>query len=177
MVDFILKNVPILVTSLLTAYLAHFFTVRKIKLQRQNKAKFVASNLAFKLEKFAVEVAKDNQLVKVQNNSNGMLGDPMFRIPELGKVENFEELEALPNDLFNAVMEIIAEVDYSQSDANFWGFVEGEFSKDESLEVHSNRLALKALNTADRLRRHFNGNPRPLVFHKWDARKAINELK
>jgi len=172
-----IKVLPILVTSVLTAYLAHFFTVRKLRIQRKDKAEFIASTIAFKLEAFAVKVAKHKRLIKLQNNADGMLGQPKFGIPTLEKIELSDDLEALPNALLNEVIDIIQDVEYSLDDANFWGFVEGDFSKDESLEVHSNRLALKSLNSADRLRKHFGGKPRDLKFHKWDARNAIHTLK
>lgn len=176
--EYLLKTIlPIILTGMLSAYLTHYFAIRNSRLQRVEKAQFLALSIAFKLESFAVKCAKDEQLVKIQNNSEGALGIPKFAIPELETIEVNADFETLPSELLNSVLELVHDHDYSIDDANFCGFIEGDFSRDEAFEVHRNRLAHRAILIADRLRLHFDGRVRDLVFHRWDARQAVLRLK
>lgn len=164
----------VLGSSVLSAFLAHHFSIRRDKNSRKLKAKYLATELAFQFERYAMRSADALADSKNYVSSNGHAGAALASVLSFDEIPESDYYELLPTILLEAVYQFQDEIAVQQYYfKSAFDFMDGEDVVQEAMK-QTMRHGSKALAVATMIRKNQKLPLRTMKFDAWDIAGSLS---
>jgi hypothetical protein len=142
---------------------------RKDRRQRADATEYLAFQLAFAFEGYAVECAKKASDHDMAQRSGGHAGDLIDRVPPLPELPESDAYKLLDRPLLNEVLDFPQRCQMANVAAMFWWDVIGDDDCcSQPLEENTIFMGGHAVDIAKKLRVKYNLGDRDLTFGTWN---------
>jgi hypothetical protein len=175
--DFALQLVTVFLGSGAAIAVAKIlFEHRREALQRRDSTEYLALQLAFQLESYAIECARKISDHRLAKEYQGDVGQIIARVPMLAPFPQSEAYRQIDRALLDDVMDFPQRCEMSNQAALFWWEVVGDPDCcNVAMEENTIQMGTRALDIARRLRTHYKLPARNLTFGKWNLDKFFSE--
>jgi hypothetical protein len=161
-----------------------FFEHRKDMRQRIDAAEYLALQLAFLFEGYAIECADKASDHRFAIDSGGHAGQSIGRVPDLSTLPESDAYKLLDRSCLNDVLDFPQRCQMANEAAMFWEDVGHPDCCSVALEENTLQMGSRALDIARNLRRIYALHSRDLTFEEWDIEeffyrklRELEELK
>jgi len=164
----------VLGSSVFSAFLAHHFSISRNKTSQKLKAKYLATELAFQFERYAMRSADLLGESEIYVSSNGHGGAALTSVLSFDDIPKSEYYEFLPTELLEAVYkfqdEVAVQQYYFKSASDYLD------AEDVVLEAtkETKRHGTKAISVAQMIRENQKLPARTLKFKTWDIAGSLS---
>jgi hypothetical protein len=155
------------------------YDYRKDRRLRADAAEYLAFQLAFLLEGYAVECAQQASDHDTARQSDGHAGGLISRVPAPASLPESDAYKLLDRSLLNDVLDFPQRCQMANEAAMFWWNVVGDQDCcSEAMEENTILMGGRAVDIATRLRATYKLGSRDLTFGTWNIRNFFaKELK
>jgi hypothetical protein len=155
------------------------YDYRKDRRSRDDAAEYLAFQLAFLFEGYAVECAQQASDHDLARQFDGHAGALIGRVPAVASLPESDAYKLLDRSLLNDVLDFPQRCQMANEAALLWWNVVGdEDCCSEAMEENTLLMGGRAVGIATRLRATYKLGPRDFAFGTWDIRTFFaKELK
>jgi len=145
---------------------------------QQNKAKFLATQLAVQLEGYAIDCSDKISGHITAEDSNEAAGDYITKIVEYPPLPVSDAYQSLERSIADEVLQFPQECQMAERAARFLWEVADTDACLENYKDNTIRIGAKAAELAKKIREHYSLPMRKLTFGEWDVYQFFaDELK
>jgi cbb3-type cytochrome oxidase subunit 3 len=152
------------------------FEYRKDRRHRIDAAEYLALQLAFQFEGYAIECAEKASDHRTAIDSGGHAGQSIGRVPELSTFPESDAYKLLDRSCLNDVLDFPQRCRMANEAAMFWWDVVGDHDCcSVAMEENTLEVGNRALEIARNLRKTYALHLRDLTFGQWNIEEYFSQ--
>jgi hypothetical protein len=152
------------------------FEYRRDRRQRIDDTKYLALQLAFLFEGYAIECADKANDQRTADDSDGAAGSAIGRVPQLPPLPESDAYKLLDRARLNEVLDFPQRCQMANEAAMFWWDVVGDHDCcHNAMEENTLLMGGRAVDIAKKLRTTYGLDPRDLTFGKWNIEEFFSK--